>query len=278
MNSNIEQQRRNNAETRGGWDAFTSHRARVTEILCSLSPGPSARLRVLGAGNCNDLDLKALAHRFAVIELVDLDREAVVDGVRRQEADCLDSIRFTTSCDLTGIAGRISRWRPDCPAPDAEVRECASYARTFSPGFDGLCDVVASVCVLSQLISSVIECIGDRHSHFLDLMTAVREAHLRQVLEATRSGGKALLVADIVSTDSCPQLLSVSPNQLLHVVMAAVDRQNFFTGMNPAILHQLLAGNTKLKPLIASFTVGMPWLWNLGPRGYAVVPFVITRR
>ena len=49
-----------NAETRDHWNAFTGHRAKVTGLLATEPSSGMSRLCVLGAGNCNDLDLAAL--------------------------------------------------------------------------------------------------------------------------------------------------------------------------------------------------------------------------
>ena len=50
----------NNAESRDAWALFGPHRDAVTRLLLGgLGAGP-ARVCVLGAGNCNDLDLAAL--------------------------------------------------------------------------------------------------------------------------------------------------------------------------------------------------------------------------
>src|SRR5437660_103300 len=68
--------RRNNRETAEGWQPFAEHRARVTGLLL---PG-ARRLAVLGAGNCNELDLTALGDAYREIHLADPDGARAAGG------------------------------------------------------------------------------------------------------------------------------------------------------------------------------------------------------
>ena len=67
------QQARFNRSTRDHWPHFASHRDWIERLLVADGLGGGGRLCVLGAGNCNDLDLPALAEAFDEIHLVDLD-------------------------------------------------------------------------------------------------------------------------------------------------------------------------------------------------------------
>ena len=73
-----------NAESRDQWDAFSGHREKVSAILGAGADPCPGRLCVLGAGNCNDLDLAALLRAHREVHLVDLDAEALAQGVERQ--------------------------------------------------------------------------------------------------------------------------------------------------------------------------------------------------
>jgi hypothetical protein len=57
----------------------------------------------------------------------------------------------------------------------------------------------------------------------------------------------------------------------------AISERNFFTGLNPFLLFNLISNNEQLSTSIASIQMNEPWLWNLGPRSYAVVPFIISK-
>lgn len=91
-----------NRQTALAWDLYAPHRARVTSLLelqhrrvfhpAGVSPLqhvrdhplPHGRLCLLGAGNTNDVDLRRLLRRFEVIELVDIDGEALARGTTGQ--------------------------------------------------------------------------------------------------------------------------------------------------------------------------------------------------
>src|SRR5436190_15167601 len=74
-------EQKGNREVRDLWQRYAGHRQRVTAELLAL---PGDRLCLLGAGNANDLDLEALAARFAEIHLVDLDPGALSRATGRQ--------------------------------------------------------------------------------------------------------------------------------------------------------------------------------------------------
>ncbi|HET6918309.1 MAG TPA: hypothetical protein VFI46_02465 [Jiangellaceae bacterium] len=68
-----------NLETRDAWHTFAGHREHLMSLIEGLPPG--GRLGILGAGNCDDIDLARLLDRFEQVHLVDLDSEAVIHGV-----------------------------------------------------------------------------------------------------------------------------------------------------------------------------------------------------
>ncbi|MGA2501139.1 MAG: hypothetical protein ABSH20_25660, partial [Tepidisphaeraceae bacterium] len=94
-----------NESTAGSRAWFASHRQRIEALL---RRGPKGgRLCVLGAGNCNDLDLPELAGHFGEIHLVDLD-EAAARGATKLLG--LTNVVVHAPVDITGIAAIISTW------------------------------------------------------------------------------------------------------------------------------------------------------------------------
>ncbi|MBT4865894.1 MAG: hypothetical protein HON53_12380, partial [Planctomycetaceae bacterium] len=84
MNRVKDEHLQRNLSTRDCWDGYAHHRSVVTELLVRSSRSDDGALCVLGAGNSNDLDLQKLLHTFSEIHLVDLDDEAISEGVNRQ--------------------------------------------------------------------------------------------------------------------------------------------------------------------------------------------------
>lgn len=79
--------RRDNKSTAANWSFYTYHRSKVTDLILQCAPesgSETSSLCVLGAGNCNDLDLPRLASDFDLLHLVDIDSDALRSGVARQ--------------------------------------------------------------------------------------------------------------------------------------------------------------------------------------------------
>ena len=168
----------------------------MTDLIVGGIP-PAARLSrltVLGAGNCNDLDLACLRQHFDAIQLVDCDLEAMQQGIQRQRLTVDPSITLMDPVDLSGIADQIQAWSPDRPpsAPEIDVTLAAASAVTLTPFPPA--DVVASVCLLSQILERFILEIGPEHPRLLELVQQVRHAHLRLLIDQLNPSGTGLLI------------------------------------------------------------------------------------
>src|SRR5262249_3473429 len=110
-----------NAESRGQWDAFASHRQKVSGLLAASVDPRRSRLCILGAGNCNDLDLPELLKAHRELHLVDLDAEALVRGATRQGVAGHPSLHLIGGFDVTGMLGAIATWSPRAWIHDAAI-------------------------------------------------------------------------------------------------------------------------------------------------------------
>lgn len=257
-----------NRITRGDWDAFAPHRARVTELIATAGGNRGRTLCILGAGNGNDFDLTLLAPRFDQITLVDLDDEALDHCLASQPADVAARIRVFAGVDLSGILDLLDHSH-DEPLTPERIDEAIEHARRAStPSGLANYDVVASTCLLTQMIDSVATAIGADHPRFADVSLAVRDGHLKRIVEMTASSGTALLMTDFVSSDTLGELATVPEEQLESLVARAINAGNFFTGVNPAVLLHRLKADSSLDP--AGIGLYPPWRWQMGDRIYAV--------
>jgi hypothetical protein len=270
MNRFVERQRDHNRQTADGWERFREHRERVTRLLLPDTPHEGQRLCVLGAGNSNDLDLIALTAAYEEVHLVDLDERALKQGVERQQPVSSDRIRLHAGCDLTGTLETLSAWGPATPPQADEIDRTIALALAAPPPCEGRFDVVASVCLLSQLIHSVVVALGADHPRFVELISAVRLRHLRLLAELAAPGGRAVLITDVVSSDTCPTLAAVPPEQLAGLVRQLIEARNFFHGVNPAVIASILCSDPQLAGTVRALEFLPPWRWDLGPRVYAV--------
>lgn len=264
----------NNRATADGWEPFAPHRQRVTELLRRAAPEADGRLCLLGAGNCNDVDLAALARAYGQITLADLDREAMAKGVARQgfEASALRLCRV----DLRGDPARMAGWSAQTTMAPADVAALAAPAEIEALGGDY--DVVASTCVLSQLVHGLAERVGEGHAQFAELVRALRTGHLRLLVSLSAAGGTAILVTDFASSLGAPELDAVSPSDLATLLARLMDGRRVFHGLDPRLVEATLRSDPELSRAVAAVEAPPPWIWDMGLRRYAVCAFLIRKR
>jgi hypothetical protein len=233
-------QRYFNRASQPSWREFAAHREQITSRLEAAS-ADSRSLCVLGAGNCNDLDLVRLAARFDSVRLVDLDAEAMQAGVANQFqlAGVPQGKVDFTACDLTG-AMELCHEIAQAPSGEAFARLRGTLSqlpavRQLGTQFS----TVASTCLLSQLI--------------------------------------LILFADFVSSETHPEILAAPTGALPGIMEKVLREQACFPGMNPHVLLRVLGE----PPLSAYWEgpaeMSAPWVWNLGPRSYLVTAITCRR-
>lgn len=261
-----------NRSTAENWVSFASHRQRVTELILRQRVDQNARVAILGAGNCNDLDLPRLAESFAATDLFDLDAKALTRGIRSQSMESSPCLFQRGNVDFTGILSRLAKLqqRSDRKAELRELLELASCIPSL--GNEASYDLVVSACVLTQMISSAVMALGQSEPLLPLLVLTMRKTHFRLLCDLVTSHGTVIFISDLVSSDSCPALLE-HPEDGLQVLMETVIRQrNFFTGLNPyAILGML-------DETVDELCLHKPWLWQLSDQRTALVYALVFRR
>jgi hypothetical protein len=256
-----------NLQTQGAWERCFSHRGRVTNLLTAAAR-ENGQLCVLGAGNCNDLDLKELQQVFTEIHLVDLDAAAVEAGVARQRPSPAGAIAIHAPYDLTGVLDRLG---------SDDVSGLLDRIQRPTLGLPSPFDVVLSAGVLTQMFQSV-EDIGLPSEATLRLVLALRRRHLGALLELVCSGGASVFVSDVVSTASTPDLATCPEHDLSNLLSKLIEEQNFFTGANPSAIWRELSGDPVFSDRIAEIKVHDPWLWPVtDSRGYLTWALTLRR-
>lgn len=252
-----------NTQTRLAWEGYQSHRDRVMQLLCkeAVSATPSKiRLMVLGAGNCNDLDLAQLLRHYREVHLVDLDRDALESAVSRQKVAGDPNLYLHAPVDLL---------------PDTMEAALAALPQV---------EVVATICLISQLLEVFIA----KQSRNLTDPRQLSEAadklvnqHLQRLGSLALPGGAVWLITDIVSSQTLPELASVSEEALPGLLGQALQQGNFFLGLHPGRLQQGMAALQSTQTMDPSerrvisgpsaVHVAGPWKWTMGPKVFAVV-------
>lgn len=250
-------QRTLNQQTAGNYASFAGHRQHVTSLLGGRARG--LRLCLLGAGNCNDVDLVALHSRFREIVLVDIDANSLTSAVMRQPIEVRSALTVRAPLDFSGLERIIDGSGEHAMTGSALASELAT-AIDPEPF-----DIVGSACVLSQLIDQVRARVSDESDHCVHAVQMVRETHIALMLRLLRAGGRGVLVSDMVSSDTVPELSSAEPADLPVLMTRLVAERNFFTGLNPFVIERLLKEDPGLAPSVARSAFHSPWIWQLGP-------------
>lgn len=262
------EQSQRNTDGRGSWSRYTDHRERISALLRPAEGTPPGTLLVLGAGNCNDLDLGLLSDFFAAIHLLDLDPLSVEWGIRQQGQYDNGKLRALGGVDVNGLADM---------EPTAPAEEFLQRLREHVWPVERDYAVTASVGVLSQLIDHVLRCLPPDQPGGLEVLAAVRAQHMKLMAAHTRPGGRVVLVTEFVSSLTVPELLDRAREPAWgELIPQLLAQRNFFTGLNPGVLQQLL-----LRPPLAQYfdkvELSGPWRWDFGPRTYACVALTAVR-
>lgn len=250
-----------NRTTARQWQMYASHRQRIERLI--VPPRAGQRICILGAGNCNDLDLRWLAEVYDEVHLVDLDAAAVKEAIARQKADS-PKLDVHAPFDLTNAAaeivgGNVERWIELINQPPA------------TPW--GRCDVVVSPCVLTQTIVPFRDAAKDRPA---EVRKRVRRAlvlrHLRLIAASLATGGFGAVVVDLISSEKVKDLARIPAEQ----VAAAMDRlirlDKGFPELDPCSMIRAC------EPIgVKSVQASEPWLWHLGLRKSFIV-YALTFR
>lgn len=273
------EQARRNASAIDRWTPFAGHRAQIASLLISSAPAPPGRLCVLGAGNCNDLDLLSLSRAFAELHLVDIDADALQRGAARQGQVAPGAVVLHGGVDVTGCWERWANWAGRRAATDSEFDEAVAGALSAPPmALGGPFDVAASTCLASQLIESVIMAVGERRPRLAELILAVRTAHVRRLASLLSPGGVGWLIVDFVSSQTLPELLAPAEPNWQELAPRLAAQGNFFHGLNPFALLQLFQRDPLLASTVSNAEIAGFWRWNQTPKTYAVCAIKFRRQ
>jgi hypothetical protein len=246
-------ERERNTTTRGHFDAYAQHRAQQMALLETLS---GKRIAILGAGNCNDLDLSTLARAFNEIHLFDIDAEALSVAVAVQPL-AVQRVCHLHVQDLTGIAGFIDEWRSNPPEPMAA--QIAAWTQ-LSQLVDtvGAFDVVVSTCMLSQAAINLRDFFGIVPALNSALCAAVA-GHVMLAATLTQPGGTLLVVSDCI-TNRFPIYEETERRGALEAIFYLAAQGAAFPGTDPSLIADLLTGSN-----IVQTEFKNAWIWALSP-------------
>ena len=250
--------------------AFAKHREKVSDLVCAAAAGHdgSARLCVLGAGNCNDLDLTRVSRHYSEIHLVDIDGDAIAGAIGRADKAVRPRLRAHAPLDLSGVLDRLPRWKQMDATPE-ELFACpGSCARTIAKALPGPFDVVLSACMLTQLQLSILRGLTDQHPLFEAARQITNLIHLRSMLHLLSVGGHGLLVTDATSDQICEierfAQFPLAADRVAALLTLAQSGRLFYA-VEPGLLELTCRTDPELRGLRLE-PIRDAWLWHNGPQ------------
>lgn len=244
-------------------EAYAGHRAQLTAALLDAHAAPAtARLCLLGAGNCQDVDLAALAVAYREVHLVDIDAVALAGAVKPLAGPLRSKVYTHAPVDLTGLLGQVDRWRGKPPTLAQLLAGVSTAAGAIAARLPRPFEVVASCCVMTQLYWGLGQVLGYEHPALADVQQVAAAIHWRSMREAcVAPGGSILFVTDVVSNETFP-LESLEPGADLGAVRdrLMVDG-NCFRGGDLAFHARLLRVDEALRVGLERPDALPPWLW-----------------
>jgi len=254
-----------NRSSAGLREAFTSHRARLTELCARDVPlGSELSLCVLGAGNGNDLELEELAARYRTIVLVDLDADALERAVSRESAATRARLVCRAPVDVSGLLGRLERWASLSVTAEELAGHADAVAADLLARLGGPFDVVLSACLLTQMQLGLLTVLGDRHPFFQAAKFTLTLSHLRALCELTVPGGRLLLASDLTSQDIAPAIVGCPPEQLPTLIERLVTEGRVIQVANPSWLREIANDSPSLSAELELLPELSAWLWHNG--------------
>jgi len=248
------------------FESFAEHRRRLTALAEAAAPPLSAgTLCVLGAGNCFDLELGALARCYHTVHLVDVDAAALERALARQDPETRGRLVLHAPVDLSGLLDCIDRWSRFQVTPEELMNHAQATARQLRERVGGPFDVVLSACMLSQMQLSVLNVLTEKHRLFQAVRWTLNLTHLRTLAALTRPSGRALFVTD-ASSGLLHALDALAPDTDFVALVGELARaKKIFDFAEPTQLAELMTDDPGLRNAFQSFEVSDAWLWNNGP-------------
>jgi hypothetical protein len=258
------------------WELYAAHREEFTRVVLSAANGPGGRLCVLGAGKCNDLDLRRLSEAFREVHLVDLEPALVASAVAREVPDVRNRLVPHAPVDLSVVnAKRAGKWQRRAPTTAELATLAESTRQSLRARLPGPFDVVVSACVLTQLGFALSQTFPDSHPLLGPLRVCIAQTHLQTLIDLTAANGSALFVSDLASSTHYPLDGLPEGAKLDEVLRDVVAKRAFYHLARPDMVHDLLQEAAPEREL----TQLSPWLWT-GPRArtYLVYGYRIAGR
>jgi hypothetical protein len=249
----LARERERNATTRGHFGIYSYHREQQMALLHGLH---GKRIAILGAGNCNDVDLPTIAKAFGEVHLFDIDAEALSCALAAQPSEVQSACHLHVR-DLTGTASFLDEWRSHPPEQmAAQIAAWEQLAQLINEV--GAFDVVISTCMLSQVAINLRDFFGVVPALNSALCAGIA-GHVMLAATLTQPGGTLLVVSDCI-TNRFPIYEETERRGALEAIFYLAAQGAAFPGTEPSLIADLLLGAS-----VGQAEFKKAWIWALSP-------------
>lgn len=261
-----ELERKANQSTAAQWQSFTRHREVLTELLLEdVPPGSELTLCVLGAGNCNDIELPRLLQHYAEIHLLDLDGSALQRALLQQGLVGSPRIALHAGVDFTAALDKLQRWARLQVTPEELSSHPGRAAREVGARLGQKFDRVLSPCVWTQFQLHALRALGAQHRLLELLYYTLGLTHLRVLDALLAPGGRALLATELTAS-TMTDLSALAPEgEHLQLLQSLVAEKKAITVAIPERVLGPLLDDPQLQRGLSTGGPIRAWLWSQGP-------------
>ncbi|WP_145984704.1 class I SAM-dependent methyltransferase [Methylobacterium aquaticum] len=220
-----------NTATRSCWERYSAHRENLMRLIRQHAVTRGS-ITILGAGNCNDIDLAELFNLFSVVNLIDID---------------LKSLEYAT-CRYPISGNNFNLIVSDISIPP-KIEPCLIRSS----------DLVLSACVVSQLVAQ-----EDRNHRDLsnEFFRNIWWNHFDWIEILTSPNGRALIISDVgMVLNRC----DIEDNIDRRINIAR------FAGVDSIAINRNLLDHPKSRSTFYPPLKLTDWNWNQSDRGLLFV-------
>lgn len=260
----LKQQKGANKASLKYYGDFAEHRRQQTNLILS-SSAKGGRVCILGAGNCYDTDLQRIAAHFAEIHLVDIDRDAISGAKKRMSTAVANKIVLHAPVDISGVNKCLEEWRDFKVTPEILLAFPELTATRLATQLPGPFDCVVSSCLISQILLTYTNVMGEQHPLLQAGLITLLVAHLRAMIALTRPCGRALWITDVSSNQLAPLGRATPQESGLELLHQLASSNRIFTYVDPALIRDLALQDPHISERGIIEDPLQAWLWHNGP-------------
>lgn len=275
-----------NFDTRNNYDYYSFHRNKCTNLI--LEQGKNGKILIMGAGNCNDVDLVRLTQTFIEVHLVDLDLPALEYGVSAQLGS--SNNLYLHAADVSQVADKLDKLTKEPFTSRAKRIHEIIKTNSFPsiPQLKGIFDIVVSQCMVSQLvypISNIMTC--ERKQSNINIFAALaRElvvSHLKEMAAYLLYDGIGIVITDTVQNEGDKPLENYSIFEILKEVHFSKSSPKYGHNIFGTNIFRTFDENKKELGTIIDLKVKNAldtpfWIWNMSKsKQYIVQTFAFSK-